>query len=70
MSQNIETRVCKNKKCQKVLPAGYKNKYCEACKNKHVETVKNAVKNIGTGVATVAGIAVIVATGGKIKPKK
>ena len=32
MSKEAEIRVCKNKKCQKVLPAGYKHKYCE-----HVE---------------------------------
>lgn len=68
MSQNVETRVCKNKKCQKVLPAGYKNKYCEACKNKHVEKAKKTIKNIGAGAVTVASIALVVVKGGKIKP--
>ncbi|WP_314022036.1 hypothetical protein [Mogibacterium diversum] len=68
MSQNVETRVCKNKKCQKVLPAGYKNKYCEACKNKHVEKAKKTIKNIGTGAVTFASIALVVVKGGKIKP--
>lgn len=28
MSKEAEIRVCKNKTCQKVLPAGYKHKYC------------------------------------------
>lgn len=32
MSNEAEIRICKNKKCQKVLPAGYKHKYCEACR--------------------------------------
>ena len=27
MSKEAEIRVCKNKKCQKVLPAGYNHKY-------------------------------------------
>lgn len=40
MSNEAEIRICKNKKCQKVLTAGYKHKYCEACRNKHAETVK------------------------------
>ena len=70
MSNEAEIRICKNKKCQKVLPAGYKHKYCEACRNKHAETVKSALKTIGTGAATVASAAVIVFTGGKINQKK
>lgn len=47
MSKEAEIRVCKNKKCQKVLPAGYKHKYCEACRNKHAETAKNVLKGLG-----------------------
>lgn len=45
MSKEAEIRVCKNKKCQKVLPAGYKHKYCEACRNKHAETAKNSLRD-------------------------
>lgn len=56
-----------NKECQKVLPAGYKHKYCEAYRNKHAETAKNVLKGLGAGAATVA---VVVVTGGKINPKK
>ena len=70
MSNEAEIRICKNKKCQKVLPAGYKHKYCEACRNKHAETVKNVRQAIGDGTATVASAAVIVFTGGKINQKK
>ena len=70
MSKEAKIRVCKNKKCQKVLPAGYKHKYCEACRNKHAETVKNVLKGLGAGAATVASVAVVVVTGGKINPKK
>lgn len=54
MSKEAEIKVCKNKKCQKVLPAGYKHKYCEACRNKHAETVKKFLKRVGT-VAVVSG---------------
>lgn len=38
------TRVCKNKKCNKPLPEGYKHKYCEACRNKHAHAAKKAGK--------------------------
>lgn len=68
MSKEAEIRVCKNKECQKVLPAGYKHKYCEACRNKHAETAKNVLKVLGAGAATVARVVVV--TGGKINPKK
>lgn len=60
MSKETEIRVCKNKKCQKVLPAGYKHKYCEACRNKHAETAKNVLKGLGAGAATVASVAIVV----------
>lgn len=70
MSKETEIRVCKNKKCQKVLPAGYKHKYCEVCRNKHAETAKNVLKGLGAGAATVASVAIVVVTGGKINPKK
>lgn len=70
MSKEAEIRVCKNNKCQKVLPAGYKHKYCEACRNKHAETANNVLKGLGTGAVTVASVAIVVVTGGKINPKK
>lgn len=70
MKNEDEVRVCKNKKCQKVLPVGYKHKYCEACRNQHAQTAKNVLKGLGAGAATVASVAVVVVTGGKINPKK
>lgn len=60
-------RVCANKNCQKVLPSGYKHRYCEACQNKQAEKVKGALKGIG---AIVAVVAVRLVTRGKINPKK
>lgn len=70
MKDNNEIRVCKNKKCQKVLPAGYKHRCCEACRNQHAQTAKNVLKGIGAGVGAVASVAVVIVTGGKINPKK
>ena len=70
MKKESDVRVCKNKKCQKVLPAGYKHRYCEACRNKHAQTAKNVLRGIGAGAATVASVAVVVVTGGKINSKK
>ena len=66
---NEEVRVCKNKKCQKVLPDDYKYKYCEACRNQQAQTAKTALKRIGTGVGIATSIAVAVITGEKINPK-
>lgn len=59
-------RVCANKNCQKVLPSGYKYRYCEACRNKQAEKVK---KGIGIG-AVVGGVVVALVTRGKINFKK
>ena len=64
-----EIRVCKNKKCQKVLPTGYKHRYCEACRNSQAQTTKKILKGIGASAATAASIAVVVITRGKINPK-
>ncbi len=36
----MEQHVCKNKKCQKRLPYGYKHKYCENCRNEKARIVK------------------------------
>ena len=47
MKKESDVRVCKNKKCQKVLPAGYKHRYCEACRNKHAQIAKNVLRGIG-----------------------
>ncbi len=69
MKKESEIKVCKNKKCQKVLPAGYKHKYCEACRNHHAQTAKNIMKGVAAGVGTAASVAVLVITRGKINLK-
>ena len=61
-------RVCKNRKCKKVLPAGYKHSYCEACRNRHAHTVKNALKGL-VGAATLGGATLFIISGGKINLK-
>lgn len=70
MKNESEVRVCKNKKCQKVLSVGYKHKYCEACRNQHAQTTKNVLKSVGVIAATVVTVAVAIVTDGKINPKK
>lgn len=57
-----EEKVCKNKKCQKVLPAGYKHWYCEACRNQHAQMAKNVLIDVGKGAAAVASVAVAIIT--------
>lgn len=69
MKDESEIRVCKNKKCQKVLPTDYKHKYCEACRNKYAQTTKNILKGIGVGAAAVVSVAVVMVTGGKDNSK-
>ena len=60
-------RVCRNKKCQKPLPAGYKHKYCESCRNQQADKIKKGMK----AAATMAGVVLLsVATKGKISIKK
>lgn len=68
MKDESDIRVCKNEKCQKVLPTDYKHKYCEACRNKHAQTTKNILKGIGVGAAVVS-VAVVMVTGGKDNSK-
>jgi hypothetical protein len=57
---------CKNKKCQRPLPEGYKHKYCENCRNVQVKRIKDA----GKAVAGVAFIALTIVTKGKINSKE
>ncbi|MBQ0098831.1 MAG: hypothetical protein KBS62_07885 [Oscillospiraceae bacterium] len=62
-----EVKVCKNKKCQKPLPKGYKHKYCESCRNEWAYRIKQVIK---VGASTVVGVIILIITCGKIKPKK
>lgn len=65
-----EIHFCKNKKCMKPLPEGYKRKYCEACRNKHAEAAKNALKGVVATAGAALSVVVVVATKGKINPKE
>ena len=55
-------KVCKNKKCQKVLPADYKYSYCEACRNQHAQMAKNVLTDICKGAAAVASVTAAIIT--------
>ena len=70
MSKELEVRVCKNKKCQKILPSGYKYEFCEACRNKRAETTKKVAKGTAAAVATAGSIALLVITGGTLRVKR
>ncbi len=70
MKDKDSIRKCKTRKCQKILPAGYKYKYCEACRIQHAQTVKKVFKGVGAGAATVAGFALVMVSGGKIDLRK
>lgn len=59
---------CKNKKCQRILPEGYKYKYCENCRNGQAQNVKKIGKGALSVVAVVGGTLITVATRGKINP--
>lgn len=53
----MEQKVCKNKKCQRLLPATYKHKYCENCRNKRAGQVKKVVP--AASAATAFGVATV-----------
>lgn len=58
---SLEQKMCKNKNCKKVLPEGYKHRYCEACRNVQAEHVKKGFKAVG-GTLLSVGLLVV---GGK-----
>ena len=62
MNQNI----CKNKECHRPLPDDYKHKYCENCRNKKAQQLKN----LGKGVLSLAALIITVASKGNVKIKK
>lgn len=66
----MKHRVCKNKKCQRPLPEGYKHKYCESCRNNQVKMVRETGKKVLGFVVMLGGVAVTVGTKGRINPKK
>ena len=68
--EKTKQRVCKNKKCQKPLPDGYKHKYCEACRNNQAHTAKNIGKGALAVLVTAGGLIASAITAGRINPKK
>lgn len=59
---------CKNKKCKRVLPEGYKHRYCENCRNDHAKNIENTGKGV-LSVALLVGVtAITIITKGKINP--
>ncbi len=69
MEKDSKIRVCKNKRCQKVLPIDYKYNKCEACRNKTAYTIKKTLKTGAKIGGALLSILIIVLTRGKAKPK-
>lgn len=61
---------CKNKKCQRILPDGYKHKYCENCRTEQAQKAKNFGKGALSVVVFIGGTIVTIATIGKINPNE
>lgn len=53
---------CKNKKCNKILPNGYKHKYCEACMNNQTHKAKGIL-------GAVLSVAIVFITKGALGKK-
>ena len=63
----LEINKCKNKKCQKILPEGYKYKYCEACQIQKVKHFKDTGKAVLSCVGIVSIVVIVAMTKGKNK---
>ena len=66
----MEQKRCKNKKCQRILPEGYKHSYCENGRSEHAMKFKNGCKTALGLAVMVGGTAVAIVTKGKITPNK
>ena len=66
----MEQKKCKNKKCQRPLPEGYKHKYCENCRNEQAKQAKEVGKAALSLAVLVGGTVVTVVTKGRINPNK
>lgn len=66
----MEQKKCKNKKCQRPLPEGYKYKYYENCRNVRIQHLIDRSKIVlGIGIM-IGGPIVTAVTKGKITVKK
>lgn len=53
-------RKCKNKKCQKYLPEGYKYKCCESCRNERIKNLKEKGKIVlGVAITSVTALSFV-----------
>ncbi len=53
---NDDNKVRECKKCHRILPEGYKHKYCGACRNKQAENSKKIIGFAGGAAACLTGI--------------
>lgn len=65
-----ELKKCKNEKCQRILPEGYKHKYCEHCRTMRASQIKENSKKTLNVAMFVGGAVVTIATRGKINLNK
>ena len=65
----MKTKQCKNKKCKRPLPEGYKHKYCENCRGKQAENVKKGGIGLLGALSLVGSIALTIVTKGKFNSK-
>ena len=61
----MEVKKCRNKNCERLLPKGYKYKYCENCRNKRVKFIKDSGKKIAGFLFLVGGTALTIGKKGK-----
>ena len=54
------------KKCNRVLPEGYRAKYCEYCRNQRIGKAREALKIAGGALALVGTVGISLITNGKI----
>lgn len=66
----MEQKKCKNKKCQRSLPEGYKHKYCENCRNEQAKQVKEVSKVALSLAGLIGGSIVAAVTKGRIGSNK
>ncbi|EFU73350.1 hypothetical protein [Enterococcus italicus] len=59
MKNKNKSRLCKNKQCLKTLPEIYKYRYCESCRNKRSDKLKNVGKGALTVSATILGLVLV-----------
>lgn len=60
----MKQKQCKNKKCRRILPDGYKYKYCENCRNEQAKKFRNECKG---ALGIVLSVGLVVVTKGRIK---